>query len=246
VQKKQTDLVFGLRPLIEALQNDQAVEKIMMQRGLQGELSRELTQLARKLDVTVQFVPVEKLNRVVRGNHQGAIGFVSPVQFYQLDDLLPSIYERGETPLFLMMDGVTDVRNFGAMVRTAECAGVHAIIIPHTGAARINADAVKTSAGALYNVPICRVHSFKDTLKFMQQSGIQVVACTEKAPDNYYPVKMDIPTAIIMGSEEKGISTSSLRYCDVMASIPMQGQIKSLNVSVACAVLLYEAVRQRQ
>jgi 23S rRNA (guanosine2251-2'-O)-methyltransferase len=196
-------------------------------------------------NVPFQAVPTEKLNRVTRKNHQGVISYISPISYHSIEDVLPSLYEAGKTPLLLILDRVTDVRNFGAIARTAECAGVDAIIIPSRGGALISADAVKTSTGALHKIPVCREDNLKTTIEFLTNSGVQIVGCTEKTDDLLYSVDLTLPTAIIMGSEENGISPEYLKRCDARAKIPMAGTIGSLNVSVSAGILLYEVIRQR-
>jgi 23S rRNA (guanosine2251-2'-O)-methyltransferase len=195
--------------------------------------------------VPVQKVPLEKLNRITLKNHQGVIAFISPVTFQHIEDIIPSIYEEGRMPFIVVLDGVTDVRNFGAIARTCECAGVDAIVVPIKGGAALNGDAVKTSAGALLKIPVCREHNIVNALKFIVSSGIKVVAATEKASQNYTETSMSEPLAIVMGAEDEGVSPEILRLCDNMVKIPMLGTIDSLNVSVAAGVLIYEAVRQR-
>jgi 23S rRNA (guanosine2251-2'-O)-methyltransferase len=210
-------------------------------------LSIEIIELAHKAQVPVSSVPVEKLDNLTRKNHQGAVAFLSPIDYAPLDIIVTGIFERGQSPLLLILDRVTDVRNFGAIARNAECMGVHAIIIPSRGSAQVNGDAIKTSAGALNIVPVCREPNLKETIWYLQQSGVQIVACTEKAEQGVQEGKVDftVPTAIIMGSEEDGISPEYLKRADVQVRIPLVGQIGSLNVSVASGVVLYEALRQR-
>ena len=236
------DIVFGVQSVLETLRSGKEIDKILVQRELG---SIEVLEFARLRGIPVQKVPTEKLDRVTRKNHQGVIAFVSAINYAKLDNVVAGIYEKGETPLLLILDRVTDVRNFGAIARTAECTGVHAIVLPTKGAAQINADAMKTSSGALNFLPVCREESLAQTVKYLQESGIQVVGCTEKVSKNLYEVDMTIPTAIIMGSEEDGISDELLKAADELASIPMAGRVGSLNVSVANGVVLYEAVRQR-
>jgi len=212
---------------------------------LRGELFQELDALLRQNSINSSYVPVEKLNRLTRKNHQGVVANISPIDFYDLDELVTSTIESGKTPLFLLLDQLTDVRNFGAVVRTAECTGVHGIIIQRSGAAPINGDTIKTSAGAVFNIPICKVDHIKDAMFNLQASGIKVIAATEKTDDLLFDVSFKEPCAIIMGSEGKGVSPSILKLCDAKAKLPMQGTIASLNVSVACGAFLYEVVRQR-
>ncbi len=245
-QKKENDsLVFGLRPIIEALRAGKEIDRLFVQTGLKNELFGELMSLLKKHNVPFQYVPIEKLNRLTSKNHQGVVGYVSSVTYQKIQELLPLLFESGKTPLLLILDRITDVRNFGAIARTAECSGVHAIIIPKRGAAQINSDAMKTSTGALHTIPVCREDELKDVISFLRESGLQVIACTEKATDMYYQHDYTLPVAIIMGSEEDGISTEYIKAADALVKIPLQGQISSLNVSVASGVVLYEAVRQR-
>ncbi|TZF83865.1 23S rRNA (guanosine(2251)-2'-O)-methyltransferase RlmB [Pedobacter sp. BS3] len=244
--KRETNqMVFGIRAVIEALKSGKELESVLVQRGLAGGLFHELKSLLRERELAYQTVPVEKLNRITAKNHQGVIAFISPIIYQRIEDIVPAIYEKGETPLLLMLDGITDVRNFGAIARTAECAGVHAIIVPAKGSAQVNPDAIKTSAGALYKIPVCRHESLLKTAKFLQGSGLQLVACTEKTSDYLYKPDYTVPTVVIMGSEEDGISNELLRIADHLAKIPMYGEIESLNVSVSAGIILYEAVRQR-
>ena len=245
IKKEKSNFIFGTRTAIEAIRAGKEVDKIFIQKGLNNELFAELRKLIADGNIPHQFVPIEKLDRITGKNHQGVICFLSEITFYNIENLLPGIYEKGTVPLLLILDKVTDVRNFGAICRTAECSGVNAIIIPTRGSAQINADAVKTSAGALQLIPVCREDNLKNTIIFLKESGVQIVACTEKTDDDYYSLDFTQPTAIIMGSEEDGISGEYLKLCDHKAKIPLLGEIQSLNVSVACGVLLYEVVKQR-
>ena len=239
--------IYGIRAVLEAINAGQPINKIFIQKSLKGDLYKELESSARKSGIGLSYVPVEKLNRLTRNNnHQGAVAQISPVEFHQFEELVEQVLNKEETPLFLMLDGVSDVRNFGAIIRTAECCGVHAIIVPKSGAAPITDDTVKTSAGAAFNVPIAKVDHLKDAIFYLQSSGIVVTGATEKADDEIYGIDFNQPTAIIMGSEEKGISPSTLNIIDHQAKLPLIGKIGSLNVSVACGVFLYEVVRQRR
>ncbi|MBF90988.1 MAG: 23S rRNA (guanosine(2251)-2'-O)-methyltransferase RlmB [Flavobacteriales bacterium] len=238
--------IFGLRPIIEAIQAGKEIDTLFIQKGLKNELFQELWQLVKVRKVNYKHVPVEKINRLTRKNHQGVFAFISPINFHKTDNIIQDVFEKGENPLFLVLDRVTDVRNFGAIVRTAECSGVQAIIVPEKGSAAINGDALKTSAGALHNIPICREFNLKATIEYLKNCGLQIVGCTEKTEEKIYQLNFNLPTAIIMGSEEDGISTEYLKICDYKAKIPMNGTIGSLNVSVSAGVILYEAVRQRQ
>lgn len=244
---KSDNTIYGIRAILEAINAGQPINKIFIQKGLKGDLNKELESSARKNGIGLSYVPVEKLNRLTRNNnHQGAVAQISPVEFHQFEELVEQVLSKEETPLFLMLDGVSDVRNFGAIIRTAECCGVHAIIVPKSGAAPITDDTVKTSAGAAFNVPIAKVDHLKDAIFYLQSSGIVVTGATEKADNEIYGVDFTKPTAIIMGSEEKGISPSTLTIIDHKAKLPLIGKIGSLNVSVACGVFLYEVVRQRR
>ncbi|MBL4625707.1 MAG: 23S rRNA (guanosine(2251)-2'-O)-methyltransferase RlmB [Flavobacteriales bacterium] len=245
-EKEKSNIIFGTRPIIEAIQSGKEVDKVLIQKGIRGEVYAELNQLLKQRDITAQHVPVEKLNRFTRKNHQGVVGFISPITYQNIEDILPGIYEKGETPLLLILDRISDVRNFGAITRTAECAGVHAIIVPEKGRAMIGPDAIKTSAGALFKIPICKEKSLKQCADYLQQSGLKLVACTEKTEGHYFDVDGNGPLAIIMGSEENGISNDLIRKADYLAKIPLAGKIESLNVSVAAGILMYEIVRQRQ
>lgn len=244
--RPEKDMIFGIRAVIEAIQAGKEIDKILMRRDMTSELSRELFTAMNGLQIPVQYVPLEKLNKMTLKNHQGVIAFISPVAYQRIDDIIPGIYEEGRMPFVVVLDGVTDVRNFGAIARTCECAGVDAIVIPTKGGASINADAVKTSAGALLSIPVCREASLINAIKYLSSSGIKIVAACEKATKNYTEISLSEPTAFIMGSEDEGVSPELLRLCDETVSIPMLGTIDSLNVSVAAGVLIYEAVRQRQ
>jgi len=239
------DYIFGIRAIIEAIRSGKTIDKLMVKKGLQGELFQELSELIKEFQVNAQYVPEEKLNRITRKNHQGVIAFISPVPFYELDEIITRTYENGETPFFLYLDQVTDVRNFGAIVRSAECAGVHAIIVPEKGSAQINADAVKTSAGALHTMPVCKVRNAYNTLKNLQENGIKLFAATEKAQTVYFEEDYKAPCTIIMGAEDTGISNEILRIADSLIKIPLKGKIESLNVSVATGILLFEVLKQR-
>jgi 23S rRNA (guanosine2251-2'-O)-methyltransferase len=238
--------IFGIRTVIEAINSGTTIDKVFIQKGLRGELFQELESLLRKEEVNTSYVPVEKLNRLSNKNHQGVVALISPIEFYDLDDLVLNVIESGKTPLFLLLDQLSDVRNFGAIIRTAECTGVNGIIIQKKGGAPVNADTVKTSAGAVFKVPICKVDHIKDAMFHLQASGIKVIAATEKTDNTLYDVSFKEPCAIIMGSEGKGITPSILKLADATAKLPILGEIESLNVSVACGAFLYEVVRQRR
>lgn len=239
-------MIYGTRAVIEAILAGKDIDKIMIQTGLSNELIRELLHVARTHNVPVQQVPAERLKRISSKNHQGVICMLSPVSFASAENLVAQAYEEGREPFFILLDRVTDVRNFGAVVRTAECAGIDGILIPEKGSAPITADAMKTSAGALNYVPVCREKDLKKTLKFMRESGVRIVACTEKTDKDIYDLNLTGPIALVVGSEEDGVSDAILRDADELARIPLKGKIGSLNVSVAAAVAMYEVVRQRK
>jgi len=242
---EEKNYIFGIRAIIEAVNAGKTIDKLFIQKGLHNDLFAELWKLVRLKRINYKHVPLEKINRLTRKNHQGVFAFISPIDFHNIEDVVPSLYEQGKNPLILVLDRITDVRNFGAIARTAECAGVDAIIIPEQNAAAINADAIKTSAGALHKITVCRTWNLKLAIQFMKESGIQLVGCTEKTQDMMYKPDYTPPTAIIMGSEEDGVSPEFLKMCDARAKIPLAGKIASLNVSVATGVILYEAIRQR-
>jgi len=239
------DLVFGTRPVIEALESDREVNKILLLRGSSGETIQQITDLARAKRIPVQKVPVEKLNRITRKNHQGVLAFISPIEYDKLDEVVPALFEQGKNPLILVLDEITDVRNMGAICRSAECLGAQAIVIPTKGGAAINSDAVKTSAGAIFNLKICRTDDLGWALRFLKQSGLKVVACTEKTDRNVQECSFTDPVAIVMGSEDTGISPMLMKLADEKVRIPMLGQTKSLNVAVSAGVVLYECLKQR-
>ncbi|MDA9808072.1 23S rRNA (guanosine(2251)-2'-O)-methyltransferase RlmB [Flavobacteriales bacterium] len=242
---EEKNYIFGIRAIIEAVNAGKTIDKLFIQKGLHNDLFAELWKLVRLKRINYKHVPLEKINRLTRKNHQGVFAFISPIDFHNIEDVVPALYEQGKNPLILVLDRITDVRNFGAIARTAECAGVDAIIIPEQNAAAINADAIKTSAGALHKITVCRTWNLKLAIQFMKESGIQLVGCTEKTQDMMYKPDYTPPTAIIMGSEEDGVSPEFLKMCDARAKIPLAGKIASLNVSVATGVILYEAIRQR-
>jgi 23S rRNA (guanosine2251-2'-O)-methyltransferase len=245
VKRETNQMIFGIRAVIEAIESGKEIESLFIQRGIAGSLIAELRELLRIHNISYQQVPLEKLNRITQKNHQGVIAVISPITYQSIEDIIPLIYERGEVPLVLILDGITDVRNLGAIARTAECAGVHALIVPKKGSAEINPDAIKTSAGALFNIPVCREDSLTKICRFLQESGLQLVASSEKTSDDIYMPNYTVPTAIILGAEDVGISNDLLRISDHLAKIPMFGEIASLNVSVSAGIIIYEAIRQR-
>lgn len=243
--KKDTNIIYGRHPIIDALKAGKAFDKVMLQQGIRGEYEKELRYTCRKLDIPLQVVPKERLNRFTQKNHQGVIGFISLIEYQSLENVLPMIYESSETPLFIILDGVTDVRNFGAITRTAEVAGVHAIIIPKKGAALINSDAIKTSAGALTKIAVCRESSLFTIVELLQNSGVQVFASDLKAEQRIYNLDFKAPVALIIGSEDNGVQEGLLKKADETFIIPQIGTTDSYNVSVATGIMLYEVMRQR-
>lgn len=242
--RPQKDMIFGIRAVIESIHAGTNIDRILLRRDMSNDLYKELMQLIRELNIPIQKVPVERLNRITMKNHQGVIAFISPIVYQRIEDIIPTLYEEGRNPFVVVLDNITDVRNFGAIARTCECAGVNAIIIPMKGAAAINADAVKTSAGALLSIPVCREENLSNALKYLAASGLKLIAATEKAEQSYTSVAYDEPIAVVLGSEDEGIDPSHLRICHELVRIPVLGSIDSLNVSVAAGVILYEAVRQ--
>lgn len=241
----KSDYIFGLRAIIEAIEAGKSIDKVLVKRDLNGELSRELFGKMKEYGILSQRVPPEKLNRITMKNHQGAIALLSPIEYSHLEDLIPLFYEEGRQPFVLLLDGLTDTRNFGAIARTAECVGADAIVIPERGSVSVTPDAVKTSAGALLHIPVCREKSIAGAVKMLQENGYKIVGATEKSDVNYTEVDYEGPTGIVMGAEDTGISDEVLRACDDLAAIPIKGHIGSLNVSVAAGVMMYEVVRQR-
>lgn len=241
----EEDMIFGIRPVIEILKNGKEIDRLYIQQGLRSDQSNELFRLLKEKQVQYKMVPQDRLNRFTRKNHQGVICFISPIEFYRTEEVLPGIFEKGKIPFLLVLDRVTDVRNFGAIARTAECAGVNAIIIPSIGSAPVNGDALKTSAGALSRIKICKERNLKETIKFLKISGLKIVACTEKGEKPVFSADLNGPVAIILGSEEDGVSPAYLDLCDQRTYIPMKGTIQSLNVSVAAGIISFEVIRQR-
>lgn len=243
--QKETDCIFGLRAVIEAIKAGKQIDRLLIKQGLQGALYHELMTEVKANNIVYQIVPLERIELVTRKNHQGVLAWLSVIEFQYIANLLPMIYEKGEDPLIIALDGVSDVRNFGAIVRTAECLGAHGIIIPEKGSARITADAVKTSAGALHTFPVCREKSIVRSIEFLKDSGLKVICAGEKSAKVASEVQLTGPTVLVLGSEDKGISRELVALSDHQIKIPMTGAIGSLNVSVAAGILLYEIVRQR-
>ncbi len=239
------NIIFGIRAVLEAVESGKNFEKIYVRKNKNSELQNELLIRLRKLKVPYQFVPFEKLNRLTKKNHQGVVAFVSEIEYQQINHIIPFLYEKGEMPFILVLDKITDVRNFGAIARTAECSGVHAILIPAKGSAQINADAVKTSAGALHIIPVCRSMNLEKDIQFLKDSGLKIYAASEKSDTDYYKSNFKTPIAIVMGAEDKGVSKEVLQNADQIIKIPIRGSIQSLNVSAAASVLCYEVVKQR-
>lgn len=243
--KENNQVIYGIRAILEGLNAGKEIEKIYLKKGLQSELYKELSTLASRKGVPVSYVPEEKLYKLGDRNHQGAVAVVSEISYITLEKLLEQVAKKTTPALLLLLDGITDVRNFGAIARTAACVGADGIIIPKNGSAPVNADAVKTSAGALYSIPVCKVDHLKDAVYYLQSSDIKIIAATEKTSQKIYDLDLNVSVGIIMGAEDKGISDAILKLADEKASLPISGTIASLNVSVACGAILYEAVRQR-
>lgn len=242
----RSEIVFGIRTILEAIGSGTSIEKIFIRKDALGEPYGEIIRQARLSDIPVQFVPLARMQRFTRKNHQGVVALVSPVEYQRIEDIVPLLFEQGKIPFILVFDGVTDIRNFGAMVRTAECAGVHAVLIPLKGGAAVNADAVKTSAGALFSMPVCRSPNMYHSLRFLKNSGLSIVGASEKSNLNYWQAGLTMPLALVMGDEGKGLSNDVVKQADQMIGLPVHGKISSLNVSASAAVLMYEVVRQRR
>lgn len=238
-------MIFGIRSVIEAINAGKDIDKVIIKKDLQGDLYKELMEALKGRIIPIQRVPIERLNRITRKNHQGVIAYISAVTYHKLEDIIPFLYEQGKEPFIVLLDGVTDVRNFGAIARSCECAGVDAIVIPARDSVSVNADAMKTSAGALNVLPVCKEPDLNKAIRFLRNSGVKVYASNEKGSVNYSQVHYEGPVAIVMGSEDKGVSNENLRISDEIISIPQFGTIGSLNVSAAASVLIYEVVRQR-
>lgn len=244
--KQKQEMLFGIRATMEAVKNEKEIEKVLIRKGLTGRLYNELFDLIREKEVEYQFVPAEKIKSLDQHNNQGVVTLIAPIAYQELEDVIPQILAEGKNPLILILDQITDVRNFGAIARSAECAGVQAIIIPFKNSAKITPDSIKTSAGALYSIPVCRVQNLKTMVRALKKEGIRIVASTEKAEQLYTEADLTLATAIIMGSEDTGIDEGLLRLADEQVKLPILGSIESLNVSVAASLMVYEAVRQRK
>ncbi len=243
--KSKSGIIFGIHPVNEAIRSGKPIDKVLIKLGFKSETLPGLFPALKEQNIPFQYVPLEKLNRMTGGNHQGIIALVSELEYTELEKLVPILFEQGKLPVLVMLDSITDVRNLGALARSAECSGMDALIVPSKGSAQINADAIKTSAGALNNIPVCRVNSLEDAAKYLQDSGFQLVAATEKAEDFIFSADFNKPVALILGAEDTGIDPRLLKMADVLVKIPMYGAIQSLNVSAAASVLFFEIVRQR-
>jgi 23S rRNA (guanosine2251-2'-O)-methyltransferase len=243
-RKERTDLIFGVHAVIEALKAERSINKILIQKGIQKETFNELRDALKGQQFQLQFVPNQKLDSLTSGNHQGVIAFVTPIEYQEIEILVDQMLEEGKKPTILVLDRITDVRNFGAIARTAECEGVDAILIPSKGSALVTSDAMKASAGALNRIPVCKTDDLKNSLFYLQQSGLRLIACTEKSATPLYQVNLRGSVAVIMGSEENGITQDLINMSDIKAKIPMRGEISSLNVGVATGMVLYEKLRQ--
>jgi 23S rRNA (guanosine2251-2'-O)-methyltransferase len=243
--EEKNEMIFGVRAVIEAVEAGKEIDKILVKKDMQSDLSRELFSALKGKNIPVQRVPVERINRITRKNHQGVVAFVSAITYQKIENIVPGLFEEGKCPLFVMLDGITDVRNFGAIARTCDCAGVDTIIIPSKNSVSVNADAVKTSAGALLTLPVCKEQNLTDTMRFLKESGFKIVAATEKGDYDYSKAEFKDPVCIIMGAEDTGIPYEHLALCDEWVKIPMFGHIESLNVSVAAGILIFEARKQR-
>jgi 23S rRNA (guanosine2251-2'-O)-methyltransferase len=243
--QKETDCIFGMRPIIEAIKAGKQIDRLLIKQGLQGPLYQELMTEVKAFGISYQIVPVERIELVTRKNHQGVLAWLALVEFQHITNILPAIFEKGEDPLIIALDGVSDVRNFGAIVRSADCLGAHAVIIPEKGSARITADAIKTSAGALHTFPVCREKSIVRSIEYLKESGLKIICADEKRGDFADKADLTGPAVLIMGAEDKGISRELNELADVRVKIPMSGGVGSLNVSVASGIILYEIARQR-
>ena len=239
------EYIYGIRAVMEAIEAGKDIDHLLIKKDLSSDLAAELLAVAKQYGIVTRRVPVEKINKITRKNHQGVVAVLSAVTYYKLEDIIPDLYEQGKLPFIVLLDGITDVRNFGAIARTCECAGVDAIVIPEQGSVSVNGDAIKTSAGALHHIPVCREKNILSAVKFLKNNGLQVVAANEKTSTLYTQADFTSPVALVMGAEDVGISPEVLRQCDTLVAIPEYGHISSLNVSVAAAIMIYEVVRQR-
>lgn len=245
MEKKEKVIIFGIRAIIEAIDSNKSINKVFIQRGLNNKNGFELIKKLNSKSIEISYVPIEKLNRLTPKNHQGAVAIISPIKFLNIQDLSELIESKQKELSVLILDQLSDVRNFGAIVRTAECSGVDCIIIQSSGSAPVNGDTIKTSSGAIFNVPICKVSHIKDAIFLLKQHEIKIYGASEKSETDLYQTNFGKKQAIIMGSEGKGLSSSVIKLCDSLIKIPLLGKIESLNVSVACGAILYELVRQK-
>jgi len=241
--EKNTE-IYGIRAVIEAINSSKDIDKVFIQTGLKGKLIGQLESLIRKNKINFSYVTTQKLDRLSKKNHQGVIARIAPIKFYTIDSF-SDVLEKSNNPFVLILDQISDVRNFGAIIRTAEISGVDGIIIQNSSSAPVNSDTIKTSAGAIFNIPICKVNHIKDAIYHLQSMNISIISASEKSEKNIYDVDLKVPLAIIMGSEQKGINKSVINLSNESVKLPMYGKIESLNVSVACGIFLYEVVRQR-
>lgn len=245
MKKERDQIIAGIHPLTEAIHAGKEINKVLIKKGLKSENLTTLFHLLRERRIPFQYVPIEKLNRITNSNHQGVIAFLSIIEYQNIEEVLHRCFEQGRDPFIVVLDHLTDVRNFGAIARTAECAGVDAIVIPSNGSVSVSSDSIKTSAGALNHIPVCRSENLTVTLKYIKNSGLNIIAATEKAEKTYFATDMKGPIALVMGGEDSGIDSSILRLSDELIKIPMLGEVASLNVSVACGIIMYEITRQR-
>ena len=246
MDQKDLELIYGRHPVLEAIRAGQSIEKLMLQQGTRGDFEKELRQLSRAHRIPVQVVPRERLNKLVRGNHQGIVGLLAPIRYYRLEDLLPIIYERSQTPLLVLLDGITDVRNLGAIARSAELCGAQALVVPRKNSAQVNAEAIKTSAGALTKLPVCRESSLLAAAETLRLSGIRLLVSDLQATQPLYDLDLTEPLALVVGAEGRGVSSALRRVADATFRIPQWGTTDSFNVSVATGIMLYEVLRQRE
>jgi 23S rRNA (guanosine2251-2'-O)-methyltransferase len=245
MQESKETIIYGKHPVVDVIKSGKSIDQVMLLQGTRGEFEIEIRHLCREYNIPLKMVPKDRLSRETHGNHQGVIALLSPISYYKLEDVLPMIYENSKIPLLLLLDGVTDVRNFGSIARSAECCGVDAIVIPEKGTARINSDALKTSAGALSKIPVCRETSIQAAMELLQLSGIQIVASDLRGEKKIQELDLTMPTAFVIGSEDEGVSPHLLRRADHRFIIPQIGTTDSFNVSVAAGIMLYEVMRQR-
>ena len=242
---KNNDIVFGTRPVLEAINSGKTLEKLFIQKNLKKEILEKIKSKLSNKKINISYVPKEKLNRITKKNHQGIICYISPISYQPIEEIIQRVFEKGKDPFVIILDRITDTRNFGAISRVADASGVDAIIIPEKESAIITSDSIKTSAGAINYIPICKVKSLRSTANFLKESGLKLVSCTEKGDTKFYDTDLTSPCCIILGSEKDGISNSLMDISDERLNIPMKGNVESLNVSSSASVILFEVVRQR-